>query len=271
MAEDSTGGELVLQTAIDAAQEVLGNRLVAVFALGSLAHGGFAPLVSDVDVALVLRTVSAETGTEIAQIGRLVRLNCADPLADRLSIFWADEAGVRTGRFDYGRLPPVDRLDLIESGRLLYGADPRASAQPPDADELVLNGAEFAVSRFDDAYLAEVKNPARLLAKGVRATTKTVLFPPRFLYTLNTHRIGHNDDAVSWYLKAGKEPALAEAALTWRRHGIQDVPRATALAAEHLTAMYREFLDAYIPAVAAAGKPGLGAGLRELRHRLDGA
>ncbi len=35
-------------------RKVLGPRLVAAYALGSLAHGGFSPLVSDVDLGLVL-------------------------------------------------------------------------------------------------------------------------------------------------------------------------------------------------------------------------
>lgn len=268
-AEDPSGGELVLRIAVEAASEVLGEQLAAAFALGSLAHGGFAPLVSDVDLALILRDVSAGTSADVDAIGRLVRQRHPGRLSERLSIFWADWDGVRTGRFDHGRLPPVDRLDLLESGRLLHGDDQRTPAQSPEADELVINGAEFAVSKFDDAYFADVQDPARLLAQGARATTKAVLFPPRFLYTLNTHRIGRNDDAVAWYSTTGKAPALALAALTWRHHGIQNIAQAATLAAEHLTAMYLEFLDAYIPATTAAGRPDLSARLRERRRQLD--
>ena len=48
-------GEAVLAQALAAYQAALGSRLVAAYALGSLAHGGFSPLVSDVDLGLILR------------------------------------------------------------------------------------------------------------------------------------------------------------------------------------------------------------------------
>ena len=35
-------------------QRALGSRLIAAYTLGSLAHGGFSRLVSDVDLGLVL-------------------------------------------------------------------------------------------------------------------------------------------------------------------------------------------------------------------------
>ena len=51
-------GEAVLAQALAAYRAALGSRLVAAYALGSLAHGGFSPLVSDVDLGLILRTRS---------------------------------------------------------------------------------------------------------------------------------------------------------------------------------------------------------------------
>jgi hypothetical protein len=48
-------GEDVLARAVAAYEAALGSRLIAGYALGSLAHGGFSPLVSDVDLGLVLQ------------------------------------------------------------------------------------------------------------------------------------------------------------------------------------------------------------------------
>lgn len=48
-------GEAVLARAAAAYQAALGSRLIAGYALGSLAHGGFCPLVSDVDLGLILQ------------------------------------------------------------------------------------------------------------------------------------------------------------------------------------------------------------------------
>ncbi|HJQ44802.1 MAG TPA: hypothetical protein VJ870_00570 [Amycolatopsis sp.] len=74
----------VLRAGVTTASEIFGEDLSAVFAVGSLAHDGFAPFVSDVDVALVLAGVS----TGIEEVGRLVRERHPGGLAERLSIFW---------------------------------------------------------------------------------------------------------------------------------------------------------------------------------------
>jgi hypothetical protein len=50
----SANGDDVLADAVRACHDALGNRLVASYALGSLAHSGFSSLVSDVDLALIL-------------------------------------------------------------------------------------------------------------------------------------------------------------------------------------------------------------------------
>src|SRR5215210_1591615 len=47
-------GEVVLAEAVAAYRQILGPRLLAAYALGSLAHGGFSPLVSDVDLGLII-------------------------------------------------------------------------------------------------------------------------------------------------------------------------------------------------------------------------
>ena len=50
----SERGRAVLMEAVRAYRGALGSRLVAAYGLGSLAHGGFSPQVSDVDLCLVL-------------------------------------------------------------------------------------------------------------------------------------------------------------------------------------------------------------------------
>src|SRR5579884_724796 len=50
--EDEALGWEIAEAACRHAVRVFGHRLVAVYALGSLAHGGFAPASSDVDVAI---------------------------------------------------------------------------------------------------------------------------------------------------------------------------------------------------------------------------
>lgn len=265
---DHSAGERVMNKATALARAVLGDQLDAVFALGSLAHGGFAPLVSDVDIALILRELTPDTPARITTINTLTRQQAPSPLADRLSIFYADWHGVRHGTGQHARLPAVDRLDLIDSGRLLHGADRRASAVRPDGQTLVREGAEFACARFDQSYLARLHDPSRLVSDGVRAVTKAVLFPVRFLYTLGTHRVGHNAHAATWYVRHGAHPALPEAAMTWREHGITDPERAIAMLDQQLTGLYIEFFDAYEHALTRTGNDLLAEDLRRSHSTL---
>lgn len=238
------------------------------FALGSLAHGGFAPLVSDVDIALILRELTPDTPARIAEVNTLTCQQAPSPLADRLSIFYADWDGVRHGPGRHARLPAVDRLDLIDSGRLLHGTDRRAPAVRPDGQTLVREGAEFACAKFDRSYLARLHHPAQLVNDGARAVTKAVLFPVRFLYTLHTHNIGHNAHATTWYIHHGTHPALPQAAMTWREQGISDPKRATAILDQQLTGLYVEFFDAYEQALTRSGNDYLAEALRRCHSTL---
>ena len=120
----------MLAAAVAAAHATLGDRLLAAYALGSLAHGGFSPLVSDVDLGLILADPpDAGDAAAIDAAAGAVRGSGA-PLGDRLSIFWGTPSTLR-GERPGGRFPPLDRLDLLEHGRLLAGADARAGLPRP--------------------------------------------------------------------------------------------------------------------------------------------
>ena len=45
----------LLVAVVDGARQALGQRLIAAYALGSLAHGGFSAHVSDIDVGLEIK------------------------------------------------------------------------------------------------------------------------------------------------------------------------------------------------------------------------
>jgi len=257
----------ILQAVTTAARDVL--AMEAVYALGSLAHGGFAPLVSDVDVAVVVSGIHGDSPGLIERVGQIARRQCPSPLAQRLSIFWSDWDGVRQGR-GRGRLPEVDRLDLIESGLLLAGTDLRAGATRPTGQMLVKESAALASSKFDDRYLADMRDTGALVAAGPRAVTKAVLLPVRFLFTLRTSGIGHNDVAAEWYAQHGRHPELAAAAMEWRRGGTMRTAEAKKLLDEHLVGIYDEFFTTYIEALSATGDESLARALGARRHALLG-
>jgi predicted nucleotidyltransferase len=282
-------GETVLAEAVDAFRDALGDRLLAAYALGSLAHGGFSPLVSDVDLGLIacdpLRSDDAETIQAVAD-GQKAK---GSELSERLSVFWATESTLR-GEREGGRLPALDRLDLIENGRLLAGTDARNDLPRPSADELVITGARFALDFLagvrraggppteglgsmrpaEEDAVQEIRSPELLLAGGVRRVTKLVLFPVRFLFTAATGRVGTNDAAVGYYLAGGEAPSttLVAAALAWRTVLPADEQAAAELLREQMVPLYVHYIDDHITRLDSLGHAELARGFEEWRERL---
>src|SRR5690242_8041680 len=109
---DAHLGQAVLARAVAAYRAVLGSRLIAGYALGSLAHGGFSPLVSDVDLGLILEDpVRVKDGLTISTVVRSVKAG-GSALDQRLSVFWGTPATLQ-GQSPGGRFPPLDRLDPL--------------------------------------------------------------------------------------------------------------------------------------------------------------
>jgi hypothetical protein len=256
--------EQVVADTVEAAETVFGAEIEALYTLGSLAHGGFAPLVSDVDVAIVLGSTGPDTAKRIASVQSLVIERASSPLAERLSVFWADWHAVRTGEGDHFRLGPVDRLDLLDSGCLLLGSDLRGPSVRPSHEDLVLMSADLILSKFTEGYLEQLRDTEDLVAGGPRSVTKAILFPVRFTYTLRTGRIGLNDGSARWYAAEGLPgSALALKALEWRNDGIGDVDLASQMINTDLATLHAECLAEYAQALDGLGEAPRAAALAE--------
>jgi hypothetical protein len=284
---DTHLGEAVLARAVAAYRAALGSRLIAGYALGSLAHGGFSSLVSDVDLGLVLQDpLRATDHVTIRTVARSVRAG-GSVLDERLSVFWGTPATLR-GQGRGGRFPPLDRLDLLDYGRLLTGPDVRSTVARPDHTELLVAGAEFALGYLggaaklphrlrawarlllrDDNALNEIRTPARLVSRGPRRLTKLVLFPVRFLFTAETGQVGTNTLAAGHYLAGTYAPAstLVTAALAWRFEPPAG-DEAVALVSRELIPLYVQYLDDHIARLHAVGRHRLADSFRRWRARL---
>ena len=284
---DARQGEAVLARAVAAYRAALGSRLIAGYALGSLAHGGFSPLVSDVDLGLILRDpLRAHDRVTIHRVARSVRAG-GSALDERLSVFWGTPSTLRGLRHG-GRFPPLDRLDLLDHGRLLSGQDARSGLARPGRDELLVAGAEFALGylggawkrpgrlwdrarlrRPDDDVLNEIRAPSRLVSRGPRRLTKIVLFPVRFLFTAQTGQVGTNALAAEHHLASSHVPAttLVTAALAWRLE--PPAPdEAVALLGRELIPLYVYYIDDHITRLRAVGSHRLADSFRRWRGRL---
>lgn len=263
-------GEEVLAAALDLARPELAERLVAAYALGSLAHGGFSP-VSDVDLGLVIADpLRASDEALVAGMVSSIKRS-GRPFADRLSVFWGS-LGTLSGAARGGRFPPLDRLDLIQYGRLLAGTDVRGELAPPSRSELVVAGGEFALARLaDDETLAKLKRPDSLAGSDARALSKLILFPVRFLFTARTGEVGRNEAAVAHFIARSKTPAaeLARLALEWRTAGKVDSHASAARAlAAGLLPLYEEFVSDHERRLREHGRRELAAAFAKWRHRL---
>ena len=277
----------MLADAVGAFRAALGSRLVAGDALGSLAHGGFSPLVSDVDLGLVLEDpLRVPDRVTIYRSARAVRAG-GSGLHRRLSVFWATPL-ILQGRAAGGRFPPLDRLDLLEHGRLLTGHDVRHSLPRPGKAELLQAGAEFALSHLGGApalpdrvlgwartglrrenVLSEIRTPSLLVASGPRHMTKVVLFPVRFLFTAETGEVGTNGVAAEHYLASARGPAatLVSAAAGWRLEP-PAAGEAAALLDRELIPLYVHYIDDHIVRLRGLGNQRLADSFRRWRTRL---
>jgi len=260
---DDAAGWDVIACAIDATRAWPAGSLVSGFAIGSLAHGGFVDAVSDVDLALVLREITPSVAGEMARVQAAVREHIATPAASRLSIFWSTWEDLASGA-SRGRFPFVDRVDLIEAALPLFGPDRRGEVALPAGDALrtalVIDAATFAVEKLATPEKdAALRDPARLVARGRRDASKAVLFPVRFLFTLDVGRVGTNDASVEHYLahRDAETAELVSEALRWRRAGIADPSRAAALLEAGLPRLHDELARDYREPLALAGRGDL--------------
>ena len=284
---DTRQGEAVLAAAVSAYRAALGSRLIAGYALGSLAHGGFSALVSDVDLGLILQDpLRAKDRITIHKVARSVRAE-GSALHERLSVFWGTPSTLR-GQGRGGRFPPLDRLDLLDYGRLLTGRDARSGVARPEQAELLVAGAEFALGYLGGARKLsgrlrdwarlrsqgdnvpnEIRTPSRLVSRGPRRLTKVVLFPVRFLFTAETGQVGTNTLAARHYLASAHAPAttLVTAALAWRLEPPAD-DEAIALLGRELIPLYVQYLDDHITRLHAVNHHRLADSFRQWRTRL---
>lgn len=284
-------GEVALRRAAEVYESRLGGRLLGAYALGSLAHGGFSEAVSDIDLGLILSDpLQPEDPRRIQRIAEEAARE-GEPLDARLSVFWGTPSTLR-GECDGGRFPALDRLDLIEHGRLIGGEDKARRGLPrPSSAELLVAGARFALQRLagfappagdrtrrdrdepDSEAIEQLRSPELLIAGGLRRVTKTVLFPVRFMFTAASGRVATNDDAVDAYLADREAPsrALVAAARAWREDSSEWEQQAARLLPLELVPLYMHYTDDQLARLRPLGEAELTRCFEVWRDRVSAA
>jgi len=174
----------------------LSSSLVDAYKLGSLAHGGFSKIYSDVDVGLLLNC--AVPPPEMARwIAEAKSLDAE--YGKKLSIFWGNP------EFQWGRLPNLDRLDLLDHGvSLLNGHKPRfrRPSKREIRDELL-----GSIERSWKPRLPELGGLTELAPDNRKPYIRAVLYAARLIYSWDNLAMDSNDRAVA-YLHQVQPPGL---------------------------------------------------------------
>ncbi len=174
----------------------LGASLTDVYKLGSLAHGGFSQIYSDIDIGLLLS--STNPPEEMARI--ISEAKEMDPqLGKRLSVFWANPV------YDWGRLPVLDRIDLLDHGVPLLTNNKANFKRPEKAD--IHRSLLESVERSWKPRAKELSRLAELESKNYKPYGRSLLYPARLIYSWDRLQITSNDTAVE-YLRKIKPPGL---------------------------------------------------------------
>ena len=165
----------------------LADSLAEVYRLGSLAHGGFSKIYSDIDVGLLLHS----TEPPLAMPRLIAEAKALDAeYGNKLSIFWGNPD------FDWGRLPVIDRLDLLDHGvPLLYGVKPNFPR--PTKDEIHQEQLQ-SIERSWKSRLPELSRLKTLEAKDRKPYIRAILYAARLIYTWDNLTVDSNDRAVEY-------------------------------------------------------------------------
>ena len=172
----------------------LGSSLVDVYKLGSLAHGGFSNIYSDIDVGLLLNC--AETPARMAEWIAEAKTLDAD-YGKKLSVFWGNP------EFTWGRLPNLDRLDLLDHGVSLLNGHKPQFARPTKQE--IRDELSRSIDRSWKPRLPELNALTELAPVNRKPYIRAILYAARLIYSWDNLAMESNDRAVE-YLHQVKHP-----------------------------------------------------------------
>ena len=230
------------------ANDIFNKHEVSVYIMGSLARGGFSEIASDIDLGIILKGSLDGAGEKIKDVLSAAHKNFPS-VKNNISIFWGSIESIN-GVIEAGRYPPFDRLDLIDHALLLSGQDVRKMLTRPTRKELEIASSTFSLSYLASQERIEEFHNCRCIAdKGVVYTTKTILFPARFIYLERTGEIAGNKESSRYYLDnfKGADAELIKYGYHWRLNSLpEDLNIVTDYLKKGLTLLYLNYINIYI-------------------------
>jgi hypothetical protein len=165
----------------------LGAGLVEVYKLGSLAHGGFSVVYSDIDVGLLLNC--AEPPVMMTEALAAAK-DLDSEYGKKLSVFWGNP------EYSWGRLPVMDRLDLLDHGVPLLHDHKPVFRRPTEWE--VHQALRESFERSYRPRLPELSLLNQLETHQRKPYIRSVLYPARLIYTWDNLEVDSNDRAVDY-------------------------------------------------------------------------
>jgi hypothetical protein len=174
----------------------LGASLIEAYKLGSLAHGGFSNIYSDIDVGLLLNC--SEPPNQMSELIADAKTLDAD-YGKKLSVFWGNP------EFSWGRLPVIDRLDRLDHGVPLLYAFKHTFCRP--TKNAIHQEQLDSIERSWKSRLPELSRLTTLEPKDRKPYIRAILYAARLIYIWDNLVVDSNDRAVE-YLHQVQPPGL---------------------------------------------------------------
>jgi predicted nucleotidyltransferase len=187
----------------------LGSSLVEAYSIGSLAHGGFSESYSDLDVGLILSCpIPPADMDQMIDVAKALD----DHYGRKLSVFWGNP------ELSWGRLPALDRLDLLDHGVPLLN-NRWADFRRPSKDEIRQQLSQ-TIERSWKPKIDELGQLKKLDPKDRKPYIRAILYPARLIFSWDNLAVNSNDRAVEYLREirpAGLELLPIEKALACRQ------------------------------------------------------
>ena len=244
-------------------------KVSGLFRIGSLAHGGYDPLVSDVDVGVLLEARLPEGSIALAKRAKDGLERRGVPLAKRYSLYVGTPEEL-SHSVEQTRFTVFDVLDLLRHGSLIHGSDARSEIDEPGFRALLLSTFKFASSYvFTDLYRRAMASLEELYREDYILFTRFILLPVRFIHTARSRGPASTAEAVESYRAEYADPSaeVAGLALQWRKRSAS-AEEVKAIRKADVKQLYANFLAHYEKELKALGEQERLGELRELRGQL---
>jgi hypothetical protein len=253
-------------------REILGDRCMSVYLMGSLARGAFSEVASDIDIGIIIGGTLQENDFSIIELIQANAVANAPQINNNVSLFWGNIESIN-GEIDVGRYSPFDRLDLIDHALLLWGVEVRDQLIKPTKEELIIASAEFSIDYLgSNERINEFLNCELITNKGVVYVSKTVLFPARFIYLAKTGEIAGNDVSYQYYIDnfSGSDAELVNSGYQWRLDSLpEDLDEVTKAISNGLIKLYHNFIDIYVEQMELYEQIELKSNLIQWKHNIS--